>query len=610
MLSPGRWHLSHLSRKPSDNLRLRRHVLKAARQNKRVQRALWEACRLDLFFFINVFVWQYNPQHVGNEIGPFITWECQERACLEIIAAIEQGGRVDVVIEKSREMGASWLCLLIMLWLFLFHPWKKFLLISRSADAVDKADDPDCLMWKLDFILEHLPAWLRGPVRRRRMSLRHLKTKSTITGQASTGKAGVGGRATAIFVDEFSQINEGFEVLHRTADTSGCRIFNFTHVGLDTAAYEMSTRVDVKKVVLHWSMHPEKNRGMYRWDAEAHQVERLDPTYEYPPDYKFVMDGTPGGPFAGLRSPWYDAEERRRASKRAVAMDLDIDPRGATSQFFDAVLIKHLQATYCTDPYWEGEISFDLDTAKPLGFVPRKGGPLKLWCHLDRWGRPPLSDYGAGADISAGTGATPSCLAIADQTTGEKVLEYTDPFIEPSDFAYVAVALCWAFKNADGEGARLAWEMQGPGIKFGEKVIELGYRNVYYRTDEFSLSKTVSDRPGWVPTRPNKRALLDDYRARLALHQFTNRSWGALDECLSYVYGTGGQVKHGKEDSEDPSGARENHGDHVIADALCNKMIKKKPPAAPDKVVEVKIGTLQWRRKLAEEQRRREESWA
>src|SRR5260370_34363113 len=134
-------------------------------------------------------------------------------------------------------------------------------------------------------------------------------------------------------IDEFSQIEEDYEVLHRTSDTTGCRIFNFTHKGLGTAAYELTQRVDMRKLNLHWSQHPHKKKGLYRYDTEAKHVVSLDAGFQHDPDYSFITDGSPtGGPCPGLRSPWYDKECRRKGSARAVAMDLDIDPRGSVSQ--------------------------------------------------------------------------------------------------------------------------------------------------------------------------------------------------------------------------------------------------------------------------------------
>lgn len=568
VLSPGKYHLK-VPKDAAANLRFRRHLLTAAATDPRVQAALREACRLDFLFFVNVFVWQYNPRQPGAEVGPFVSWDFQDESVPCILGAIED--QDDMLIEKSREMGATWWFLIAETWLWLFHGWKKFHNMSRNEKAVE-ADDPDCLFWKIDFLLAKLPTWLLPKKsRRNKLFFGNDDNGSTVTGDASTGKAGVGGRATAMFIDEFSQIKEDYEVLHRTSDTTSCRIFNGTHLGLDTAFYELSQRVDMKKLVWHWTLHPEKKRGLYR--AVDGKLEILDKIYEFRADYPFVLDGTPsGGPCPGLRSPWYDQQCRRKGSTRAVAMDLDIDPKGSVSQFFDPMTIRVLRQL-ASAPKWQGDLHFERDTGKPQALVASPAGRIRMWLVPVSDRAVPLGKYAAGADLATGSGATNSCVSIINALTGQKVLEYASPDVRPEALAPLAVALCRLFRTEAGDGAMFAWEQQGPGLLFGKAVVDLGYRNIYYKTDEFELTKTVSDTPGWYPSPNNKRLLLEEYRAALQGRQFANPSDEALATCLAFRYGKGGVVEHGGEaGGQNLAGARVNHGDLVIADALAWKM--------------------------------------
>lgn len=598
------------------NLKFRRFVLGKAKGNKEVQQALLYACQQDILFWINGFVWQYNPNAIGTasvEVGPFITWGFQDEAILGapgrpgIIPAIEK--RYDLLIEKSREMGASWLCLLVILWHILFHPWKKFLLISRNELAVDKPDDPDALMWKLDFVVEHLPGWMTaGRVRRRKLVVKNPLLNSAVTGASSTGESGVGGRGTGMFIDEFSRIKEDFALLQGTHDHTRCRIFNGTHLGLGTAFYELSQRVDMHKLILHWSQHPDKRRGLYKFDHSANRLKILDTSYDFPPDYQFVTDGTPtGGPYPGVRSPWYDAECRRRSNRRAVAMDLDIDPTGSVSQVFDPLQIQILRSTYCVPPVWEGELIYDRDKARPIAMHKRAGGKLRLWCNLGYDGKPPLAYCGAGSDLSSGTGTTASTWSCWNAERGEKWAEYADANMRPDEFAALCVSLCWLFKNPEGVGALFAWEFQGPGTVFGNRVVALGYLNVYFRSKEFEIDKRVSDTPGWVPSNDNKRVLLQDYEASLVSRAYINRSDAALAECLAFKYDGRGQVINAKEENVegDPSGARVNHADMAIADALAVKMCKDLArPRPAEQKPGPKVLSLAWRRARADNERR------
>ncbi len=609
MMSSGQWH----KKVPKDfykNVAYRVKLMKLLKGNRVGQRAFRLFCQQDILFYINTFVWQINPKKQGREVGPFITWDFQDEAIVGqdphrpgILWCIEN--KRDLVVLKSREMGASWLFLIVMDWLALFHPEKHFITISKSEEAVI-GRNPNSLFWKIDFMHKHLPDWLKGDINRRKTSYEYKNTSSTITGEASTGRAGVGGRAPAMFIDEFPQIKEDYEVLDRTADTTDCRIFNGTHNGIGTAFFELTQRVDLKKLVMHWSQHPDKKKGLYRYDPANSKVAVLDHSYAYDSDFDFIMDGSPvGGPYPGLRSPWYDFECRRRSSDRAVAMDLDINPTGSVSQFFQALLIRELVQEHTLPPRWRGEIEYDLQTGEPAGLVPSEDGHLHLWCLLDLNGRPPHGPYAIGCDNSTGQGATPTCLSIVHMETGQKVGEYRNANIEPTPFAAYGVAVCKWFRSLTGAGAKFVWEIAGPGMIMGRRVLELGYRNIYWREREIKGMLEVSDQPGWASTANTKLLLLSEYREALALRKFLNPSKDSLEECLNFRFDESGNVVHGFErNKKDPAGSHSNHGDQVIADALAWRGCKASHAPASKPEETIIVGSLAWRRQLAHNLRR------
>lgn len=563
------------------NLLFRQWLLKRCREEPEYRAAVKEMCKRDIVFSINATIYQFNPAEFGHEDGPFICWDYQIEAIQTLLWCITH--RKDVVIEKSREMGASWLCLIIAEWLWRYHRSKHSLMISRSAEAVDD-DSQDSLFWKLDYIHRFTPKWLLPrSMKRKSMFFGNDDLNSSITGQASTGKAGVGGRGAIMFIDEFTKIREDVEVLNNTADTSQCRIFNATHEGPGTAFHGLTHPKPgmpaMKKIVMHWSQHPRKKPGLYRYNPNSpapDKIDRLDPDYRYPDGYNFVRDGTPsGGPFPGVRSPWYDHECAARGRTRVgIAQNLDIDPAGSVSLFFDPVMIRNLVHEFARPAYWEGDIHADPDTGKPIGLVKKEKGPLRLWTHLDSQGKPPRIRCGAGADLSTGSGSTNSCLALIART-GELVLEYTTPFLRPDEFATKAFAICQLFVDSDFVPPLIAWEQQGPGVHFGKRMIELGYRRVYYKRNEAEQDAPPSDVPGWYPSVDNKRLLLDEFAAALSNRDATIRSEEALLECLFFKH-TGRTVEHdGDGMDDDPSGAKANHGDRCIAVALAWKMVRE-----------------------------------
>jgi hypothetical protein len=575
-----------------------------------------QAVQDDLLFYINAFVWQANPKSTGEgslPFGPFVTWDFQDELALTLNEHIDEGR--DCILEKSRDMGASWACLLLFDWRARAKKRQKFLVISRNADAVDDADEPDSCFWKLDFVHRHLPEWLQGDVRRRKMRFVFNDTDSYITGQASTGMAGVGGRATAILVDEFSLIREDRAVFQRTADTSDCRIFNGTHYGLDTMYFELTNPDSaigayIDKIQLHWSQHPDKRKGLYR---SASPVEVIDRKYEYSAEYDFVMDGSPsGGAEPGLRSPWYDKECMRRRSKRDVAMHLDINPQGSLSEFFDPLVIRSLMAR-AEEPAWVGEPHFNRDSGEECSLVASPDGHLKLWMNPRYDGKVAPGIFTIAADIATGTGGSPSCLSVVrarGDRAGQKVAEYENADIKPEAFGTLAVALGRLFCSVEGRPAFMVWEKQGPGTTFGQQVMALNYHNVYFKRDIFDQRQVVSEKPGWHPTADTKRILLDDYRMALARGLFENRSEWALKQCLSFEF-KGSSVAHALEEHPDPSRARTNHGDMVIADALAWLGCKELGFAGlPEDVAPpLVVGSLGWRRALHEVKRPEEIGW-
>ncbi len=590
------WY-SKVPKKLTENIEFRKWLIKQC-QNSRRRQAVVDACRHDILFYVNAFCFTFDPRK-KESILPFVTYKYQDRGFLDVLDCIDTGR--DLVIEKSRDMGASWISLLCMEWMWHFQPGKSFLMISRKLDLVDKPGDPRALFWKIDLAHKMMPEWLLppgyGPDCRKKYHFENPHNFSTIDGEATTQASGVGDRRTAIFLDEFSRMENGASILSGTADTTNCRIINFTPWGTNNAAYKLAKREDIRKLRFHWSEHPEKAAGLYRYSDKTHKLELLDPEYRYDPEFKFIYDNK-------LRSPWYDAECKRRNNDREIAQHLDIDYQGSAYQFFDRAMINVLQEEYCFPPCWEGDIAFDQESGRPLEFIQRQGGPLKLWLNFIN-DRPPRGLYGLGCDVSSGTGATNSCGSVINGTSGEKVAQYQSPHLRAEQFAMRMMALGWMFCNEDGVPALLSWEHAGPGAVFGKTVIDCRYGNIFWRENNVMLGTTQHTMPGWYPTTETKILLLEEYRRALSSRECLNRDSAALDECLEFIHTPTGSVEHsGESASEDPSGARGNHGDQVIADALGWKMAltfgkigtapKKNPP---NKVLP---GSIAYRRQQVE----------
>lgn len=556
------------------NLKFRKNLVEMGSRDRKAAEELFIMCSRDLLFYINAFCWTYDPR-VGDGTLPFMTYDFQNEALLEIDSAI---GDHDLVIKKSRDMGASWMLLSVFEWRWHFKPNQSFLLVSRNEDYVDKPGNPKSLFWKIDFIHKYLPGWLQPNTTRTKLRLTNNDNSSTIDGESTTGDVARGDRRTAIGLDEFAafDVDAGYRALASTRDATNSRIFNSTPSGTNNAFYDFATNDNIKQLVLHWTVHPSKAEDSYK-DANGK-----------------------------TRSPWYDEECKRCANPQEIAQELDIDFAGSDYQFFDVMIIDELMKETGSKPFTCGELKHNAVNGDPDEFDQKPKGCLRLWVHPDAQGNLPSDRrYVIGADIAAGTGSSNSVLSIGDCKTGEKVAELVTPNLRPDQLATYAVALGRWFSGADEE-ALLIWEAPGPGRNYGDRILELGYQNIWYKKDQSGKRSKI---PGWWPTKDEKRVLYSDYRTALSKKYFINRSIDALRECKEIIFAATGWITHSRSlRTIDPSGARENHGDRPTADALLWKGMQK-PHTVGTPTPGIPEGSLLWRREQVEANKRKMIEW-
>lgn len=530
-----------------------------------------EACsqgKDGLILWLNAFGMIEEPRSkivVGPISGmhrfPWITWPIQDKTLIAIYDAIDQ--EYDLLIEKSRDMGATIDCLAVFLWFWLFHPNSLFLCSSRKEEFVDKAGEPKALFYKLDFLLEHLPPWMIPQFTRNHLHLRNLNNGSVISGESTNPDMGRGDRRKALLLDEFAAVPDAPAVLAATADTADCRLFNSTPRGAGNydefgqlrgnafAALRHSKRVKVFR--LHWSDHPVKGAGKTRID---------DP-------------GTGGQKWT---SPWYRREEKRRVSRVEIAQEVDIDYAGAGDMFFDADVIAKMRLNKaCSEPR-RGELSFNVETLEPgrhykitLGdFTYKDDGILSIWQ------QPAEDNYAAFADISQGGGASNSCLHVGSVTKRIQVASLLTPFLSPEKFAQYSVAVSMWY-GGQTEGAFLGWEANGIGNIFGMEVWRLGYTRVLGNINQsLPWEPTGKNKIGWHSDPDKKLNFLADFRSTLAKGEYVVRDKALIDELEYYVNYENGGVGPSEMVSES-SGARTAHGDRVIAGAGVKFCIDRQP---------------------------------
>lgn len=547
------------------NIRFRKACVRLGCSSPSHAEDLRAICSRDPLFWMNVFGYVFEPR--TGQVLPFITYPFQDDAIAEIYDAI---GNHDLVTEKSRDMGATWIHLFTFFHRFKFREDETFLLLSRKEELVEKRGDPKALFSKLEFIHKWEPGWLKSPIERGKMHMLNSETGCTIDGESTNEFAGVADRRTAILLDEFSKMKDQGNILRGTRDVTFSRLFNFTPQGTGNASFAIAHNPEFRKVTLHWSSHPVKARGSYR------------------------------GADGRIRSPWYDRECKRAATPQEIAQELDIDYQGTEYAFFDVRMLEVLKGRDVRPPYMVGDLRHDKLTGWEDGFHESENGSFRLWCSLGADGFPPTDrSYVVGADIAFGTsdstgrGASNSVLSVVDRETGEKVAEFASSTIDPTDFAALAVATARWFGSPGEEGALLIWEANGPGRLFGKRVIDLGYGHIWYRRSEDSRNRSETQFPGWWSTDETKSILLGEYRRTLKEGLFVNRSEHALREAGEYIVSATGKIGHCRSfGADDPTRARENHGDRVIADALCSMVLVECRVPVPEVAEEIPVSCI------------------
>lgn len=226
-------------------------------------------------FFIENFGWTFNPK-MSLKNFPFILFECQKRAIREIVDHIDKGR--DIFLEKSREMGVSWLVFCyIALWYWLFREGANGLLGSYKEKLVDDRSI-DSLFGKIDYALQNLPDWMMpgGFVmkkHRTKLKLVNPENNNIITGDTMNPNFGRGSRKTFIMFDELAFWDYAKDAWESAGDATNCRVANSTPNGFDY--YKMLRDSGIDILTLHWREHPLKDAEWYAYECKRRTEEEI-----------------------------------------------------------------------------------------------------------------------------------------------------------------------------------------------------------------------------------------------------------------------------------------------------------------------------------------------
>ena len=254
-------------------------------------------CKRDIFTWVNDWCWTYDPRSRPSQLPftlfprqvEYLQWRkaTKQRVLLERVP--ESG-----LIEKSRDMGVSWLNVLDQTHDWLFTPGYKGAFGSRKAMYVDEKGNMDSIFAKVRWLLEMLPKWMLPEGFE---WAKHSKTnvlQNPATGGALTGEAGDsigrGGRNTIYDLDEAAFVERPMAIDAALSNNTDLIFYTSTVNGMGNPFHQKRFALPEHCIfVFDWHDDPRKNQAWYE-----SMCKRFDPVVvatEIDRDYGASVEG-------------------------------------------------------------------------------------------------------------------------------------------------------------------------------------------------------------------------------------------------------------------------------------------------------------------------------
>lgn len=218
--------------------------------------------------FVNDWGVTFDPRLA--EIGlpaviPFTLWTRQ----WEFLVWLQNRwrNREDGVCEKSRDCGASWLCVGFAVWGWSFSPGFIAGFGSRKEEYVDNSSDPKSLFWKVRSFIEWMPIELRPSGFDMGKHAPYMRIENPEIGSMIVGEAGdnIGrGNRTSIYFKDESAFYDRPDVVDRAlSQTANCKIDVSTPNGPGGPFYRKAHGGRIPKFTFHWKSDPRKDQAWY-----------------------------------------------------------------------------------------------------------------------------------------------------------------------------------------------------------------------------------------------------------------------------------------------------------------------------------------------------------
>ena len=340
--------------------------------------------------FINHWCDTYDPRNAGKggkmTRMPLCLFDKQNELVEFLSSMIEESE--NGLIEKTRDMGATWVCCAFSVWLWLFYSGSSVGWGSRKEQLVDKLGDPDSIFEKMRMIVtglppEFIPKGLNPKEHLTFMKMINPENGSTITGEGGDN-IGRGGRKLIYFKDESAHYERAEKIEAALADNTNVQIDISSVNGLGNVFHRKresgvewargnTAKSATNVFIMNWSDHPYKTKEWYnarKKKAEANGLLHLF-AQEVDRSYSAAIQGTI------IPSEWVTAAidahiELDFDGSGSWVSALDVADGGGDKNAFAArkgVILKDLQEWYERDTGVSARKVADLCSSKGSIFV-------------------------------------------------------------------------------------------------------------------------------------------------------------------------------------------------------------------------------------------------
>lgn len=470
----------------------------------------------DPCFFFDSAVWTYDPRAPKAEL-PFVLWPFQ-RGTVRWMQECILDGR-DFLVDKSRDMGATWMVLGLLLFNWLFNENFNALIGSWKEEYVDRRGDKNTHFERLRFMIRRLPMRLRQialidhgytPSKHALyMRLVNPKNGSQVTGESTNPNFGRSARFNFVWLDEMARIDDALqrEIWLGLADQTPCRAATSTPRGRANHFAKLRFSGGIAVRSLRWVLHPHKAAGLYCNDEDGVRHD-LDPTADVGEQEN--LTGAHNG--HALRSPWWDNEDKRRKANPAeMAQEVNMDYLASGEPVFNPQWsIRHARAVEV--PRWRlHPIVTWSEGGKPALRWENRGEDGEFWVWQGKPRRESM--YCIGVDVAEGLADEESdadyhAVIVWDVKKAQVAACLRTRNLDPRDLAVVIADLTRRW------GALLTVERNGPGLAVLSVLSGLltGYdldTQVFRPSQLQRGSHKLSRDAGFKTTRESKHDLIE-----------------------------------------------------------------------------------------------------